>query len=203
MGVGPLRPYPLSCHVSPAHDARLPSGSGLKQARFAVLRFRPFAPVHPRCSRRLSASLRTVKFLTTFPCVSFRGMKETGAISRPVPPNHSDIRRAQVLQPPDSRTYSAEVTSFPSNLPHHRRLRPNRRLIMIQQHPRVCQAYFFKKPSYFASFLHFLLVTVFHWPPAPSKCKFFPSAGRFLLPCPRKRNILFLSFFKEDYPWDD
>ena len=29
-------------------------------------------------------------------------MKETGATSRPVPPNHSDIRRAQVLQPPDS-----------------------------------------------------------------------------------------------------
>ena len=46
--------------------------------------------------------LRTVKFLSTFSCVSLRDMKETGAASRPVPPNHSDIRRAQVLQPPDS-----------------------------------------------------------------------------------------------------
>ena len=43
-----------------------------------------------------------MKFLSTFSCVSLRGMKETGATSRPVPPNHSDIRRAQVLQPPDS-----------------------------------------------------------------------------------------------------
>ena len=43
-----------------------------------------------------------VKFLSTFSCVSLRDMKETGAASRPVPPNHSDIRRAQVLQPPDS-----------------------------------------------------------------------------------------------------
>ena len=150
-----------------------------------------------------NASLRTVKFLTTFPCVSFRGMKETGAISRPVPPNHSDIRCAQVLQPPDSRTYSAEVTSLPSNLPHHRRLRPNRRLIMIQQHPRVCQAYFFKKPSYFVSFLRFLLVTMFHWPPARPKCKSFPPSGRFFLPYSGKGNILFLSFYKEDYSWVD
>ena len=29
-------------------------------------------------------------------------MKETGAISRPVPPNRGDLRRAQVLQPPES-----------------------------------------------------------------------------------------------------
>ena len=64
--------------------------------------FVSLAPVHPRCSRRLRASLRTVKFLSTFSCVSLRDMKETGAASRPVPPNHSDIRRAQVLQPPDS-----------------------------------------------------------------------------------------------------
>ena len=50
----------------------------------------------------MSFMLRTVKFLSTFSCVSLRDMKETGAASRPVPPNHSDIRRAQVLQPPDS-----------------------------------------------------------------------------------------------------
>ena len=42
-------------HVSPAHDARLPSDSGLKQLRFTDLRFLALAPVHPRCSRRLGA----------------------------------------------------------------------------------------------------------------------------------------------------
>ena len=44
------------CHASPARDARLPFVSGLKQARFAVLRFLALAAVHPRCSRRLRAS---------------------------------------------------------------------------------------------------------------------------------------------------
>ena len=28
--------------------------------------------------------------------------------------------QTETVQPPDDRTYSAEVTSFPSNLPHHR-----------------------------------------------------------------------------------
>ncbi len=42
-------------HVSPAHDARLPSDSGLKQLRFTDLRFLALAPAHPRCSRRLGA----------------------------------------------------------------------------------------------------------------------------------------------------
>ena len=46
---------------------------------------------------------------------------------------------ARNSQPPDCRTYSAEVTSFPSNLLHHRRLRPYRRSAIIQQHTRVCQ----------------------------------------------------------------
>ena len=36
--------------------ARLPSVSGLKQGRFASLRFLALAPVHPRCSARLRAS---------------------------------------------------------------------------------------------------------------------------------------------------
>ena len=39
----------------------------------------------------------------------------------------------QVPQPPDSRTYSTEVTSFRSNLPYHRRLRSFTRSIIIQQ----------------------------------------------------------------------
>ena len=38
-------------------NARLPSVSGLEQIRFASLRFRALAPVHPRCSARLHASL--------------------------------------------------------------------------------------------------------------------------------------------------
>ena len=50
----------------------------------------------------------------------------------------------KLAQPPDSRTYSAEVTSFLSNLPHHRRLRPIRRPVIIQ-HPPVCVKRFCKK----------------------------------------------------------
>ena len=51
---------------------------------------------------------------------------------------------AGLAQPPDSRTYSAEVTSFLSNLPHHRRLRPLRRPVIIQ-HTAVCVKRFSKK----------------------------------------------------------
>ena len=43
----------LPCHASPVRCGRLPSASGLKQARFAALRFRALAPVHPPGSRRL------------------------------------------------------------------------------------------------------------------------------------------------------
>ena len=39
----------------------------------------------------------------------------------------------QILQPPDSRTYSAEVTGLHRNLPHHRRLRPFRRSYILLQ----------------------------------------------------------------------
>lgn len=48
-----------------------------------------------------------------------------------------------LAQPPDSRTYSAEVTSSLSNLPHHRRLRPCGRSAIIL-HPPVCVKWFFK-----------------------------------------------------------
>ena len=51
-------------------------------------------------------------------------------------------QRTDPSQPPDYRTYSAEVTGLHRNLPHHRRLRPHRRFAIIQQHPRVCQGYF-------------------------------------------------------------
>ena len=37
----------------------------------------------------------------------------------PLPQRYTQ-RKTEAVQPPDDRTYSAEVTSFPSNLPHHR-----------------------------------------------------------------------------------
>ena len=43
-----------------------------------------------------------------------------------------------------ARTYSVEVTSFLSNLPHHRSCPLNRDSSMIHQHPRVCQGVFSK-----------------------------------------------------------
>ena len=60
----------------------------------------------------------------------------------------------EAVQPPDDRTYSAEVTSFPSNLPHHRNalfcvFRKIRRFPLHALHyyttPKtICQALFFK-----------------------------------------------------------
>ena len=49
-----------------------------------------------------------------------------------------------------ARTYSAEVTGSRRNLPHHRRLRPQRRSAIIQ-HQAVCVKWFFK------IFFHFFL----------------------------------------------
>ena len=44
-----------------------------------------------------------------------------------------------IPQPPDQRTYSAEVTSLLSNLPHHRRLRPKQALDYDTLKPIPCQ----------------------------------------------------------------
>jgi hypothetical protein len=38
-------------------------------------------------------------------------------------PQRYTQRKTEAVQPPDDRTYSAEVTSFPSNLLHHRSAR--------------------------------------------------------------------------------
>ena len=92
--------------------------------------------------------LRTVKFLSTFSCVSLRDMKETGDTASRFHPCAAIYAMHGSLSRPIIRTYSAEVTSSLSNLPHHRRLCPYRHLVMIQQHPRVCQAHFFKKPTF-------------------------------------------------------
>ena len=53
---------------------------------------------------------------------------------RPSPKAQRYTQAQRTIQPPDDRTYSAEVTSFPSNLPHHRSARavfPYTRSIMI------------------------------------------------------------------------
>ncbi len=50
----------LLCHASPVRDARLPSDSGQTRAGpRPAPGLCPSAPVHPGCSRRLSASFRT------------------------------------------------------------------------------------------------------------------------------------------------
>ena len=81
------------------------------------------------------ATLRTVGISDTLYRAYHSGcMKKTGKQSRfslPVPAIYAMQRSSQ---PPDPRTYSAEVTSFRSNLPHHRRLRaPIARLTIILQ----------------------------------------------------------------------
>ena len=65
------------------------------------------------------------------------------------------------LQPPDSRTYSVEVTSRTSNLLHHRRLRLFKRLLIIQ-HLTVCVNSFFKYFfTFFVVFQGFLVLFLF------------------------------------------
>ena len=72
------------------------------------------------------------------------GHEKTGAMTGRFLPYPAIYAVYKLAQPPDSRTYSAEVTSFLSNLPHHRRLRPFRRSVIIQ-HPPVCVKRFCKK----------------------------------------------------------
>ena len=71
---------------------------------------------------------------------------------RPVPSRQTIYAVARSSQPPDYRTYSAEVTSFLSNLPHHRRLRPNKRLIMIYQTSPNVKHKFHKNPCFYKVF---------------------------------------------------
>ena len=64
--------------------------------------------------------------------------------------------QTKAVQPPDDRTYSAEVTSFPSNLPHHRSARaefPYTRSIMIPPFSPFVKHFFriiYKKPKVFS-----------------------------------------------------
>ena len=100
-----------------------------------------------------------MKFLSTFSCVSLRGMKETGVQAGRFHPATAIYAVPRSFSRPIlARTYSAEVTSFLSNLPHHRSDPLNRDLRMIHQHPRVCQGVFEKILPVFAGFHVFALV---------------------------------------------
>ena len=65
---------------------------------------------------------------------------------------------SKAVQPPDDRTYSAEVTVFQRNLLHHRSARSIS--LLAPEHDTtiilICQAFFQKNPqSFFAIFVHF------------------------------------------------
>ena len=73
-------------------------------------------------------------YLSAPPCVSLYAMKN--GRPRPTLPIGAAIYASahKAVQPPDDRTYSAEVTVFQRNLPHHRSARavfPRTRSIMI------------------------------------------------------------------------
>ena len=74
------------------------------------------------------STLRTVRELHTFPCVSLCGMIKTGRKKPAGSIMHSDIRGAQPSQPPDQRTYSAEVTSLNEQSPASSQTAPTQAL---------------------------------------------------------------------------
>ena len=87
--------------------------------------------------------LRTVSdFIHAFVRIT-PGHEKTGAKTGRFSPYRAIYAVYGLAQPPDCRTYSAEVTSFLSNLPHHRRVRPFRRSVIIQ-HCAVCVKPFFQ-----------------------------------------------------------
>ena len=78
--------------------------------------------------------LGTVELLFTPPCVSFRAKKNGRRKADLSPAAAIYAALTEAVQPPDDRTYSAEVTSFSSNLLHHRSARaefPYTRSIML------------------------------------------------------------------------
>ena len=101
---------------------------------------------------------RTVSF--TPPCVSFQPMKNG---RRKADLFHLAQRYTQAqtdaVQPPDDRTYSAEVTSFLSNLLHHRsacflfpgkiRKLPLHTLEYLTTSFFICQELFYRKSRFF------------------------------------------------------
>ena len=88
------------------------------------------------------------------PCVSFRGKKNGRRKADLSPAAAIYAAQAEAVQPPDDRTYSAEVTVFRRNLLHHRSARaecPYTRPIMIP-----CFPLFVK--HFFANFFRFLVL---------------------------------------------
>ena len=88
------------------------------------------------------------------PCVSFRGKKNGRRKADLSPAAAIYAAQAEAVQPPDDRTYSAEVTVFRRNLLHHRSARaecPYTCSIMIP-----CFPLFVK--HFFANFFRFLVL---------------------------------------------
>ena len=72
----------------------------------------------------------------------------------PLPQRYTQ-RKTEAVQPPDDRTYSAEVTVFQRNLPHHRSARaefPYTRPIIIPLKPLFVKQYFRKNHKIFNVF---------------------------------------------------
>ena len=95
---------------------------------------------------------RTV--LSAPPCVSFQAMKNGRRKADLSPAAAIYAALTEAVQPPDDRTYSAEVTVFRRNLLHHRSARaecPYTRPIMIP-----CFPLFVK--HFFANFFRFLVL---------------------------------------------
>ena len=89
----------------------------------------------------LAAPYGEKSFIHSLVRITPRHKQDRHAKSRPVPSKRGDIRQAHgISQPPDQRTYSVEVTSFLSNLLHHRRLRPKQALDYDITDTRQCQA---------------------------------------------------------------
>ncbi len=83
-------------------------------------------------------------------------MQKNRRNDKPVFSPPDDIRRGTDLSA--ARFYGhtpRKLPPFKSNLPHHRRLRPLRRPVIIQQHPRVCQGLFKKISLSFSENLPF------------------------------------------------
>ena len=72
----------------------------------------------------------------------------------PLPQRYTQ-RKTEAVQPPDDRTYSAEVTAFQRNLLHHRIARaefPYTRPIIITFYRQLVNSYFIKIVKNFSLF---------------------------------------------------
>ena len=99
--------------------------------------------------------------LFTPPCVSFRATKNGRHKADLSSAAAIYAAQTEAVQPPDDRTYSAEVTVFRRNLLHHRSARavfPYTRSIMIPQVPPFVKRNFRKNHLFSHYFLRFFMV---------------------------------------------